>query len=56
MRTIVLIAAVLASTGAAACPGLAVDQAWIREAPPGAMSVAYARLTNQYWIVFRPAG
>jgi len=47
MRTTMLIAAVLASTGAAACPGLAVEHAWIREAPPGAMSVAYARLTNR---------
>jgi copper(I)-binding protein len=42
-----LIAAVLASTGAGACPGLAVEHAWIREAPPGAMSVAYAKLTNR---------
>jgi copper(I)-binding protein len=47
MRTTMLIAAVLASTGAGACPNLAVEQAWIREAPPGAMSVAYARLTNR---------
>ena len=47
MRTIVLIAAVLASAPAAACPGLAVEQAWIREAPPGAMSAAYARLVNR---------
>ena len=47
MRTTMLIAAVLASTGAAACPGLAVEQAWIREAPPGAMSVAYAKLVNR---------
>ena len=46
MKTAVLIAAVLASTGADACPNLKVDQAWIREAPPGAMSAAYARLTN----------
>jgi len=46
MRTAVLIAAVLASTGANACPNLKVEQAWIREAPPGAMSAAYARLTN----------
>ena len=46
MRTIVLIAAVCASTGANACPNLKVEQAWIREAPPGAMSAAYARLTN----------
>ncbi len=47
MRTAVLIAAMLASTGAAACPDLAVEQAWIREAPPGAMSVAYAKLINR---------
>jgi len=46
MKTIVLIAAVLASAGAEACPNLKVEQAWIREAPPGAMSAAYARLTN----------
>lgn len=47
MKTAVLFAAVLASTGASACPDLAVEQAWIREAPPGAMSAAYARLTNR---------
>ena len=47
MKTAVLFAAVLASTGASACPDLAVEQAWIREAPPGAMSAAYARLTNK---------
>ena len=46
MRTPLLIAAVLASTGADACPNLKVEQAWIREAPPGAMSAAYATLTN----------
>jgi periplasmic copper chaperone A len=42
-----LIAAALASTAASACPELAVEQAWIREAPPGAMSAAYAKLTNK---------
>jgi len=51
MRTTVLIAAALAGTGASACAiaceGLAVERAWIREAPPGAMSVAYARLVNR---------
>lgn len=39
--------ALLASGAALACPDLAVEGAWIREAPPGAMSVAYARLTNR---------
>jgi hypothetical protein len=47
MRTLALLVAVLASTGAPACPDLAVEDAWIREAPPGAMSAAYARLTNR---------
>ncbi|MGQ0587607.1 MAG: copper chaperone PCu(A)C [Gammaproteobacteria bacterium] len=47
MRFVALTAGVLASTGAAACPGLAVENGWIREAPPGAMSAAYARLTNR---------
>lgn len=47
MKTLILIAAALASAGASACPGLAVEQAWIREAPPGAMSAAYARLINR---------
>lgn len=40
-------AALLASAPALACDGLAVSEAWIREAPPGAMSVAYAKLTNR---------
>jgi len=47
MKTLVAIAAVLASTGAAACPDLAVEQAWIREAPPGAMAAAYGKLVNR---------
>ena len=47
MRTLTLLIAMLASAGAQACPGLAVEDAWIREAPPGAMSAAYARLTNR---------
>lgn len=48
MRTLVAAAlAVLASAPAAACADLAVADAWIREAPPGAMSVAYAKLTNR---------
>jgi len=47
MKTLVWFAAVLASAGANACPDLKVEQAWIREAPPGAMSAAYAKLTNQ---------
>jgi len=47
MKTLIAIAAVLASAGAAACPELAVENAWIREAPPGAMSAAYARLVNR---------
>ncbi len=48
MKISFAIAAALASTGAAAaCPGLAVDDAWIRAAPPGAtMTAAYARLSN----------
>lgn len=47
MRTLTLLIAMLASAGAQACPGLAVEGAWIREAPPGAMSAAYAKLTNR---------
>ena len=47
MKALVLLVAALAATPATACDGLAVDGAWIREAPPGAMSVAYARLTNR---------
>jgi copper(I)-binding protein len=42
-----MLAALLASAPAAACTGLAVEDAWIREAPPGAMSVAYAKLHNR---------
>ena len=51
MRTLTLLIAALAAAGphpgAFACPGLAVDDAWIREAPPGAMSAAYAKLANR---------
>lgn len=51
MRTLTLLIATLAGAGApacaSACPGLAVESAWIREAPPGAMSAAYAKLTNR---------
>ena len=37
----------LAPLAATACPGLEVKDAWIREAPPGAMMLAaYARLRN----------
>jgi len=47
MKTIFLFAAMLASAAAHACPGLAVEDGWIREAPPGAMMTAgYARLVN----------
>lgn len=39
--------ALLAGTPAQACPGLVVEDAWIREAPPGAMmTAAYAKLRN----------
>ena len=39
--------ALLACAPARACPGLQVEDAWIREAPPGAMmTAAYARLRN----------
>jgi copper(I)-binding protein len=37
----------LASGRAGACRDLAATDAWIREAPPGAMSVAYVKLTNR---------
>ncbi len=47
MRTLVILVAMLAGSRAWACQGLAVEDAWIREAPPGAMSVAYARLANR---------
>ena len=48
MRTPAFAVAVLLASGpASACGELAVDGAWIREAPPGAMSVAYARLSNR---------
>jgi len=39
--------ALLAAHSAQACPGLAVEDAWIRAAPPGAMmTAAYAKLRN----------
>jgi hypothetical protein len=47
MKALVFLGAALASSGALACPDLAVQDAWIREAPPGAMSAAYAKLTNR---------
>lgn len=47
MKTLAAAVALFASTGAFACKGLAVDNGWIREAPPGAMSVAYGKLTNR---------
>ena len=47
MKTLIALAAVLASTGAAACQELAVENGWIREAPPGAMSAAYGKLVNR---------
>ena len=47
MKTLGLLAALLASTSASACPDLVVKGGWIREAPPGAtMTAAYARLYN----------
>jgi hypothetical protein len=47
MKSALVIAAVLASAGAGACPGLQVENAWIRQAPPGTMmTAAYARLVN----------
>jgi len=47
MRTLGFLAAMLAGTAAHACPGLTVEDGWIREAPPGAMMTAgYARLAN----------
>ena len=48
MRTAIALLALLPiGTPALACPGLMADDAWIREAPPGAtMTAAYARLRN----------
>jgi hypothetical protein len=47
MKNALVIVAALASTGAAACPGLEAEDAWIRQAPPGSMmTAAYARLVN----------
>lgn len=39
--------ALLASAQAGACQGLAATDAWIPEAPPGVMSVAYVKLANR---------
>jgi periplasmic copper chaperone A len=47
MRTLCVLIAVLAGANAHACPGLVAEGAWIREAPPGAMAAAYAKLTNR---------
>lgn len=47
MRVLMVLGMALASASALACPDLAVTDAWIREAPPGAMSAAYAKLTNR---------
>ena len=48
MRTLGFACAALLAGGPAwACPELAIEDPWIREAPPGAMSVAYARLHNR---------
>ena len=47
MKTLAAVAALLASTAAFGCPDLAVENGWIREAPPGAMSVAYGKLVNR---------
>lgn len=46
-KLLAAVVALLASAPALACEGLVVSEAWIREAPPGAMSVAYARLANR---------
>ena len=50
MKTLASLLALLAASAAfagGACPGLVVEDAWIREAPPGAMMTAgYARLRN----------
>ena len=41
-------ALLLTAADALACPGLEVREAWIREAPPGAMMTAgYAQLANR---------
>ena len=46
MRTLAAVA-LLACAPAQGCPGLEIKDAWIREAPPGAMmTAAYARLYN----------
>lgn len=47
MRFVLATLVLLAAGPAQACPGLEVDDAWIREVPPGStMTVAYARLRN----------
>jgi copper(I)-binding protein len=48
MKSLAALALLGAALPAAACPGLAVENAWIREAPPGAlMTAAYAQLANR---------
>lgn len=47
MTRLLAAAALLLCGPARACPGLQVEDAWIRQAPPGAlMTAAYARLRN----------
>lgn len=47
MRFTFALLALLGAAAAHACPGLQAEDAWIREAPPGAMmTVAYAKLKN----------
>ena len=47
MRVLLAVALALAPAAALACPGLEAKDAWIREAPPGAMMLAgYVRLHN----------
>ena len=47
MRILLAMLAWLGAAAAQACPGLQAEDAWVREAPPGAMmTVAYAKLRN----------
>lgn len=47
MKRMSAAAALLACGPALACPGLQVDEAWVRATPPGAMmTAAYAKLRN----------
>ena len=47
MKTLLATLALTAAPQALACPGLELQDGWIREAPPGAMmTVAYAGLRN----------